>query len=111
MSFPLLAPGRPLLLSFSRVGPIWAGAGVGPDALGLRTARRPGLWGGRDSGDVTNQPDVPPGPPARSQAVENALRTGVVGGAHAYGRKPRSPARGRRPAVWGHINEARGVSA
>ena len=44
----------------------------------------------------------------RSQAVGNALRTGVLGGACAYGRKPRSPqhgAAGRRQAVYGRTHE------
>ena len=51
--------------------------------------------GGVTKGDVTSPPgDGPASHPARrprSQAVENALRAGVLGSAYAYGRKPRSP--------------------
>ena len=58
------------------------------------------------AGDVTSPPgDGPASRPAhrpRSQTVENALRTGVLGDACAYGGKPRSPqhgAGGRRRGV------------
>ena len=91
----------PRSLFSSRVEPVRAGPGLspaGPDA-GLPQHGAPVRPA---EGDVTAE-DVtsPPCHPAsrlvhrpRSQAVENALRTGVLGGACAYGRKLRSPQQG-----------------
>ena len=106
----------PFLASINgMIGPARASAQpVGPPA-GRRTARRPGVrWsdcGGRDRGgcDQPTRGTRRPGRPT-SHAVENALRTGVLGSVCAYGRRPAlSPAWGRRPAVWGRTHEAPGA--
>ena len=53
--------------------------------------------------DVTSPPGIPPGPSA--QDVVNALRTGVLRDACAYGHKPRSPSTG--PPADGEVSYPR----
>ena len=95
---PLTDGDRHLFLSSSHVGPVRASAQPVRTLAGRRSARLPGLQGGgRGNGgcDQHTRRHARPALP-RSQAVENALRTGVLGGVSAYGLSR------RRSSVWGH---------
>ena len=115
--FPILpAQGRLILLSSSHGGPVRAGPVIGPAGrtpAGRSTGRRPGLRWDVAAGDVFSPPGVPPGPPDTGAKLWS---TGVLGGACAYGRNPRSHKYGpcycgAFGAVWSRTREARGSSA
>ena len=75
--------------------PVRASAQPVRPPAGRLLARRPGLQGGRDDWErdqTTRRPALPARP--RSQDVQNALRTGVLGGPCVYCRKSRSPQHG-----------------